>query len=112
LGKKKRAAQHDIWEDLRSLAYFGLCDCDRLLANFDAAIGYCQKSLSYDNQDPFSHFALALAFEHKAQATGSAETLAAALKHFKAVVEINADITEAGYARQNIAIIQDLLSAW
>lgn len=110
-GKRKRAAQHDIWEDLRSLAYFGLCDCDRLLSNFDAAIGYCQKSLSYDKQDPFSHYALALAFEHKTQATGSTESLAAALRHFRAVLEINGDITEAGLARQNIAIIQALLSA-
>ena len=24
-GKKKRAAQQDIWRDLRSLAYFGIC---------------------------------------------------------------------------------------
>ena len=108
-GKKKRAAQHDIWEDLRSLAYFGLCDCDRLLFNFRDAIGYCQKSLSYDNQDPFSHYALALALEHEAQVAGSLETLAAALKHFRAVVDINGDIAEATHARKNIAIIQELL---
>ena len=108
-GKKKRAAQHDIWEDLRSLAYFGLCDCDRLLLNFRDAISYCQKSLSYDNQDPFSHYALALALEHEAEAAGSLETLAAALKHFRAVVDINGDIAEATNARKNIAIIQELL---
>ena len=38
LGKKKRAAQHDIWQDLRSLAYFGICDCERKLTHFDSAI--------------------------------------------------------------------------
>jgi tetratricopeptide (TPR) repeat protein len=108
-GKKKRAAQHDIWEDLRSLAFFGLCDCDRLLSNFRDAIGYCRKSLSYDNQDPFSHYALALALEHEAQAAGSTETLAAALKHFKAVLDINGEIAEAANARRNISLIQELL---
>jgi uncharacterized caspase-like protein/tetratricopeptide (TPR) repeat protein len=108
-GKKKRAAQHDIWEDLRSLAYFGLCDCDRLLSNYRDAIAYCQKSLAYDKQDPYSHYALALALEHEAQAAGSTETLAAALTHFKTVLEINADIAEAANARKNISLIQELL---
>ena len=45
-------AQHDIWKDLRSLAYFGLCDCERRLKQYDAAIGYCQKSLTYYTKDP------------------------------------------------------------
>jgi tetratricopeptide (TPR) repeat protein len=108
-GKKKRAAQHDIWEDLRSLAYFGLCDCDRLLSNYRDAITYCQKSLAYDKQDPYSHYALALALEHEAQAAGSTETLAAALTHFKTVLEINGDIAEAANARKNISLIQELL---
>src|ERR1039458_7643187 len=69
-GKKKRAAQRDVWMDLRSLAYFGLCDSERLLNQFDSAIAYCQKSLTYDSSDPFAHFGLALAYTSKAQASG------------------------------------------
>ncbi len=60
LGKKKRAAEQDIWKDLRSLAYFGMCDCERKSNNFDAAIGYCVKSLTYYDKDPYAHYALAL----------------------------------------------------
>ena len=52
VGKKKRAAQPDIWKDLRSLAYFGICDCERKLSQFDAAIAYCQKALAYDPERP------------------------------------------------------------
>jgi tetratricopeptide (TPR) repeat protein len=109
LGKRHRAAQHDIWEDLRSLAYFGLCDCDRLLGQFAGAIAYCQKSLSYDRQDPLVHYAIALAYARQAEASGRVETLIPALKHFKAVLEINSNITEASYSRQNIESIEALL---
>jgi tetratricopeptide (TPR) repeat protein len=110
-GKKKRAAQHDIWEDLRGLAYFGLCDSERLLSRFDSAIGYCQKSLSYDGRDPYTHYAIALAYARQAEKSGSIETLAAALKHFNAVTEINSDLVEAGYAKKNAASIEGVLSA-
>ena len=110
-GKKKRAAQHDIWEDMRSLAYFGLCDSDRLLSHFDAAITNCQKSLSYDSRDPYTHYALALAYARKAEKTGSLEALAAALNHFSAVLDLNSDLAEAAYARKNVASIQALLSS-
>jgi tetratricopeptide (TPR) repeat protein len=108
LGRKKHAAQRDIWTDLRSLAYFGMCDCERKLSRFDPAIDYCQKSLVYDPNDPYAHFALALAFTRKANQTGSCETLPAALKHFRAVVDLNADLAEAQMARQNIASIESV----
>jgi tetratricopeptide (TPR) repeat protein len=106
IGRKKHAAQRDIWKDLRSLAYFGMCDCERKLSRFDPAILYCQKSLTYDPKDPYAHFALALAYTRKANQTGSCETLPAALKHFRAVVDINADLAEAQMSRQNIAAIE------
>ena len=60
VGRKKRAAQTDTWRDLRSLAYFGMCDAERNLMQFDPAIAYCQKSLAYDRGDPYTHYALAL----------------------------------------------------
>ena len=81
-GKKKRAAQDDVWRDLRNLAYFGLCDSARLLNQFDSAIAYCEKSVSYDPSDPFAHFGLALSYTSKAEATGAVEPLIPARKHF------------------------------
>jgi tetratricopeptide (TPR) repeat protein/uncharacterized caspase-like protein len=109
LGRRKRAAQQDIWKDLRSLAYFGLCDCDRKSGNYDAAIKYCQQSLSYDSQDPFAHFALGASYMHKANDTDSTAELDPALKHFHAVIAINPDLDEAKMARKNIATIQQAL---
>ena len=108
-GKKKRAAQQDIWKDLRSLAYFGICDCQRKLSNWDAAITNCQKSLSYDADDPYVHYALGLVYARKAQATGSIETLPAARQHFQAMLKINGAMAEADYARKNIASIDAAL---
>lgn len=109
MGKKKRAAQQDTWKDLRNLAYFGLCDSARKLSNFEAAIGYCQKALAYDSQDPYAHYDLGLCYAHIAQQTGSLETLAAAGSHFQAMLAINPDLQESTYARKNLASIDAVL---
>jgi tetratricopeptide (TPR) repeat protein len=104
-GKKKRANLKDIWADMRSLTYFGLCDSERQLKNFDRAIEYCQQSLTYDPTDPYVHFALGLIFATKAQQTGAIEALPAARKHFNSVIEISSTLEEAKTSQQNIANI-------
>jgi tetratricopeptide (TPR) repeat protein len=110
MGKKKRAAQTDIWKDLRSLAYFGLCDSDRKLTNYDAAIAYCQRSLSYDTDDPYVHYALGLCYARKAEQTNSVETLPAACKQFREMLLLNPNLAESDYAKKNIASISKLVS--
>jgi tetratricopeptide (TPR) repeat protein len=109
-GKKKRASQHDIWEDLRSLAYFGLCDSERRLEGFDRAIQYCLKSLTYDSQDPYTHYALGLAYSYKGNALGGREFLVAARQHFQTMLDLNSDISEAEFARKNIRNIDAALT--
>ena len=109
LGKKHHAGTRDIWNELRSLALFGLCDCEYLQKQYDSAIGYCQKSLTYNSQDPFAHYALGLSFMHKAVDTGNIATLGPALVHFQAAVSINPDLDEAKLAQQNITTIQKAL---
>jgi tetratricopeptide (TPR) repeat protein len=111
IGKKKRAAQTDTWRDLRSLAYFGLCDAERKQSHFDTAVTYCQKSLAYDAKDPYTHYALALCYMHLAQQNQSLETLASAGFHFRTMLDLNPDLEEAKYARQNLKSIDGLLGA-
>ena len=108
-GKKKRASIHDIWEDLRSLAYLGLCDSERKMEGFDRAIQYCLKSLTYDSEDPYTHYALGLAYAYKGNASGSRELLAAARKHFQTMLDLNSDIAEAEFARKNVRAIDTAL---
>lgn len=108
-GKKSRAAQKDIWKDLRSLAYFGICDAHRKLSRFDEAIECCQKALSYDPEDPFVHYALGLAYARQAQSSGRLEQLAAACTHFRAMLDINDAMAEAEFARRNMASINQLI---
>jgi tetratricopeptide (TPR) repeat protein len=108
-GKKKRAAQQDIWRDLRSLAYFGICDSERNLANFDSAINSCQKALAYDSKDPYAHYALGLSYMRKAVATNSTAELDPALRHFQQMLAINPDLGEAEFARKNVANIQQAM---
>ena len=110
MGKKKRAAQSDTWRDLRSLAFFGLCDSERKQSHFDIAVAYCQKSLAYDSGDPYTHYALALCYARLAEKSGSLETLAAARRHFRSMLDLNSDLEESKFARANLKSIDDLLA--
>jgi len=109
VGRKKRAAQTDTWRDMRSLAYFGLCDSERKQGHFELGVAYCQKSLAYDANDAYTHYALALCYAREAAANGSLETLAAARRHFQTMIDLNGDLEEAKFARQNLLNIDNLL---
>ena len=107
--RKKRANLRDVWKELRSLAYFGLCDSERRTGQLDLAIQHCQQAVSYDPGDPYSHYALALAFGKKGEQDGSVETYAAARKHFQKMLDLNADLEEAAFAKKNVAAIDAVL---
>ena len=109
-GKKRRAGQKDIWNDLRSLAYFGLGDCARLLKKPDPAITNYQRALSFDEDDPQVHWALGLAFTTKAELEQSAEPLAQAKLHFENVIRLNEHLEEAEKSRKYIAKIDTALA--
>jgi tetratricopeptide (TPR) repeat protein len=111
LGKKKRAAQQDIWKDMRSLAYFGVGDCERLLSNPDAAIDYYSRSLSLDPEDPLVHYASGLAYYRKAEITQSAATLPDARRHFEAMLKLNSDLAQAQTAKKYLAAINATLAS-
>ncbi|MBA3973122.1 MAG: hypothetical protein C0504_02755 [Candidatus Solibacter sp.] len=110
-GRKKRAAQRDIWQDLRSLAFFGLCENAKNLKLYGEAITYCQRSLTYDPGDAFTHYLLGLSYSYQAQKTGSIELLAAARVSFQKMLTLNPDLEEAGFARKNVAAIDGALAA-
>lgn len=108
-GKKKRPAQADIWRDMRSLAWFGICDSQKLLGRYDAAIESCTKALRYDPKDPYVHYALGLSFAYRYNQTDRVENLPAALTHFRAALDLNPDLVEAANARRNISAIEATL---
>jgi tetratricopeptide (TPR) repeat protein len=110
-GRKKRAAQTDIWKDLRSLAYFGLCENAKNLKQYEAAIGHCRKALNYDPQDAYTHYLLALNYAYEGQRTGSIEMLAAARRSFQVMLDLNAELEQAQFARKNILAIDQALQA-
>ena len=111
MGKKRRAAQADIWKEMHSEANFGLCECEAHQKRFDDAIGSCQRALAFDPADPFAHYRLALTFSEKYNASGGLGLLAAARKHFDTVLELNPDTPEAAKARKYIQNIDNVLAA-
>lgn len=110
LGKKKRAAQQDIWRDLRSIAWFGMCECDEKLKNFTRAIPACQKSLTYDPSDAYTHYVLAMSYLREGAQVGNLPMLAAAAQHFQTMLQLNPNLEEAGYARTNLSSIEKALA--
>ena len=102
-GRKTRASQRDIWKDLRSLAYFGLCDSERKRKRYEAAAPYCQRALAYDPKDPYIHYALGLTYARMAEKSGRVETLAAAAQSFRRMLELNPDLEQAGDVRKMLA---------
>ncbi|MEO8371561.1 MAG: tetratricopeptide repeat protein [Candidatus Solibacter sp.] len=109
MGRKKRVAERDIWNDYHNMAWYGMCECDRKNGNLDTAIAQCQKALTYDAKDPWAHYTLGLAFMTKAVKSGSVAELDPALQHFQQMIELNPDMDEATMARKNIAAIRQYL---
>jgi tetratricopeptide (TPR) repeat protein len=109
-GRKSRASVRDIWKDLRSLAYFGMCDCDRQSKRFDEAIEECRLSLTYDPGDARTHYLMGLTYAMKAQKTASIEPLAAASQHFRSMLRLNPEAPEAGDVQKMLASYDQLLA--
>lgn len=113
---KKRAAQVDIWRQLRAQANFGLCDCEYLLAKYDSAIRYCDTALSYDPQDLYTHYRLGLTYMAKfndvnahATSAGGFDLLVEARKQCGTVISLNSDVEQAVNCRKNIQNIDQFL---
>jgi tetratricopeptide (TPR) repeat protein len=111
-GKKKRAAQTDIWRELRSEANFGLCEALGKQKRYDEAISRCQEALVFDPSDPFAHYLLALTFSLKYNQGGGIELLAAARTHFDQVVRLNPDTDDAAKSRKYLQNIDDVLAKY
>jgi uncharacterized caspase-like protein/tetratricopeptide (TPR) repeat protein len=111
MGKKKRAAQTDIWREMQFLANFGLCDCERMSKRFDSAIRYCQLALNQDQKDPIAHYDLALSFAEKFNESKGAGWLTAAKSHFETVIQLNPETSEAEKSKKYIANIDRVLVA-
>jgi tetratricopeptide (TPR) repeat protein len=110
-GSKKRAAQTDIWKELRSKANVGLCDCEGVQKRFEQAIPYCQAALGYTPSDLYANFRLGMVYAQEYNQSKQVGLLAAARKHFEDVIAENPDAIEAGQARHNVKSIDDVLAS-
>jgi tetratricopeptide (TPR) repeat protein len=109
-GSKTRAAQSDIWRELRGQANLGLCDCEWMQKRYDTAITFCQQALTYIPKDLFVNYRLGLVYTQKFNQQNSVGLLAAAKEHFVAVVAANPDTDEAGRSRKYIQMIDSALA--
>ena len=110
VGKKRRAAQADIWRELRGEANLGICDCEALQKNFANALPYCQKALTYTPQDLWANYRLGTIYIEQSNLNASPALLSAAKTHFQQVIATNPDTEEAARARQYISKIDVALS--
>lgn len=111
IGKKSRSSLQDIWKDARAQAYFGLCDCERHIQQYDAAIGYCQKSLAYSPSDPLTHYVLGMTYALEANQKNSLELASVARQHFQEMLALNPDLNESTTAKAMIVNIDHAIAA-
>lgn len=111
VGKKRRAAQSDIWRELRGEANLGICDCEALQKKFTTALPYCQKALTYTPQDLWANYRLGTIYIEESNTQPSPALLAAARTHFQQVVAINPDTDEAARAKKYISKIDMALAS-
>lgn len=109
-GSKRRAAQTDIWRELRGQANFGLCDCEYALKRYSSAIQYCQQSLSYIPHDIYANYRLGLVYAQEFNQQNSMGLLAAAKGHFSEVVAVAPDTEEAGRSKKYLQMIDSALA--
>jgi tetratricopeptide (TPR) repeat protein/uncharacterized caspase-like protein len=117
-GAKKRAAQGDIWKQLRAQADFGLCDCEWLQKRLDPAIHYCEAALVYNPNDLYSHYRLGILYSQKfnvanehAAAPSELDLLVEARKQFNSVITLNSEVDQASNAKKYIQNIDQFLGA-
>jgi tetratricopeptide (TPR) repeat protein len=123
IGRKRRAAEQDIWREQQGQANLGICDCEWMQKRDDAAIPYCQKALNLMPTDLWANYRLGLIYIEKAnagaQGMGGPELsaqdvvklLSEAKVRFGNVVAANPDTDEASRARQYIAKIDAALAS-
>ena len=109
-GTKRRAAQTDIWRELRGQANFGLCDCEYALKRYSSAIQYCQQSLSYIPHDIYANYRLGLVYTQEFNQQNSMGLLAAAKGHFSEVVAVAPDTEEACRSKKYLQMIDSALA--
>ena len=109
IGKKKRAAQTDIWKELRGQANLGLCDSEYMQKQFDPAIRDCNTALTYMPNDLFANFRLGVLYSEKFNQRSEVGLLAAAKTHFDAAIAANPDTHEAELSRKYVKNIDNVL---
>jgi tetratricopeptide (TPR) repeat protein len=110
VGTKKRAAQQDIWRELRAQAYEGICDCDWMGKRFDEAALQCHKALALVPQDLFANYRLGIVFTEQYNAIGGVALLQEARQYFGTVIALNPDTDEAQRSRKYVAQIDSVLA--
>ena len=108
-GKKTRASQDDIWREMRSGAYFGICESDQRMKRFDEAIFNCRKAVQYDPKDPFTNQKLGITYARKYEQSDHLEDLASASKYLKTMIQLGPDLEDAKDVRTMIANFDQVL---
>jgi tetratricopeptide (TPR) repeat protein len=110
VGSKKRAAQTDIWRELRGQASLGLCDCEYLQKRYATAIPLCQQSLTYIPKDLYANYRLGLLYTLEFNQQHTVALLATAKGHFSEVVAQGPDTDEAGRSKKYLQMIDSALA--
>ena len=106
---KRRPTQLAVFRDLRGMGFFGLCVCEQGAENVRLAVQHCEKALKYSNNDPYTHFQLASVYIDRYNMTSDCQSVLHAQRCFRKVIELNPEIDEAKWAKENLANVEAVL---
>jgi tetratricopeptide (TPR) repeat protein/uncharacterized caspase-like protein len=106
---KRRPTQLAVFRDLRGLGFYGLCVCEQGVENVRQAVQYCEQALKYSQNDPYTQFQLASVYIDRFNATSDCRSILDAQRCFRKVIELNPEIDEAKWAKENLANVEGVL---
>jgi tetratricopeptide (TPR) repeat protein len=109
LFSKRRPSQLAVFRDLRGLGFFGLCVCEQNSDNFSQAVQYCERALTYSQNDPYTWFQLGTVHADRCNVNSDCRSILDARKCFRKVIELNPEIDEATWARKTLENLESVL---
>jgi tetratricopeptide (TPR) repeat protein len=111
IGARSHADRQQSYAYQRTVAFQGLCSCEKSLGNPMKATAYCQQAIHYDSKDPVTYFLLGNAYRDLYNSYTRLDDLLSARKSYAQSLSLNPDLEFSVTARGYLESIDTLLAS-
>jgi tetratricopeptide (TPR) repeat protein len=109
VGSRKHANREESYKSLRTSGYSGLCISEDKVGNRLRAREYCQRALTYDENNPITYFLLGNINRNLFNDSPSCEYILAARRNYGVMIELNPALSESRNAKNYLEQISGIL---